>query len=46
MNQEEMYEMFGKGENKAPFLKVLDEVFDKAEKDGMTVEQFWGGKAS
>ena len=72
MNQEEMDEMFGKGENKAPFLKVLDEVLDKAEEegtldqmskkyvedlimkssdealeeDGMTVEQFFGGKAS
>ena len=62
------------GENKAPFLKVMDEVFDKAkkdgtldqpgitindieklymyasdqalEKDGMTVEEFFGGKAS
>lgn len=72
MNQKEMDEMFGKGENKAPFLKVLDEVLDKAEEDGtldemgkkyvedlimkasdealeedgMTVEQFFGGKAS
>ena len=72
MNQEEMDEMFGKGQNKAPFLKVLDEVLDKAEEDGtldqmnkkyvedlimksseealkedgMTVEKFFGGKAS
>lgn len=35
MNQEEMDEMFGKGENKAPFLKVIDEVFDKAQKAGI-----------
>lgn len=34
MSQEEMDEMFGKGDNKAPFLKILDEVFDQAEKDG------------
>ena len=33
-SQEEIDKMFGKGENKAPFLKVMDEVFDKAEKNG------------
>ena len=38
MSQNEMDETFGKGENKAPFLKVMDEVFDKAEKDG-TLDQ-------
>ena len=38
MSQNEMDETFGKGENKAPFLKVMDEVFDEAEKDG-TLDQ-------
>lgn len=38
MSEDEMDETFGKGENKAPFLKVMDEVFDKAEKDG-TLDQ-------
>ena len=38
MSQDEMDETFGKGENKAPFLKVMDEVFDKAQKDG-TLDQ-------
>lgn len=38
MSQNEMDEMFGKGENKAPFLKVIDGVFNKAEKDG-TLDQ-------